>query len=112
MRTPASCYTASPRCYPALVPEPEYPSHMQVCKVHGGGEIAWRGHRHVFLSETLIGEHVGLEPIDERWYTIYFADVPVARFDGWNWTVHGLPPADDFYIEDAKEGVLFLFLLQ
>src|SRR5246500_1274434 len=86
MQTPASCYRASPRRYLARVPEPEYPSHMQVRKVHAGGEIAWRGHRHVFLSETLIGEHVGLEPIDERWYIIYFADVPLARFDGWGWT--------------------------
>jgi transposase InsO family protein len=104
MQTPASCYSGSPRRYPARVPEPEYPSHMHVRKVHAGGEIAWRGHRHVFLSETLIGEHVGLEAIDERWYTIYFANVPLARFDGWSWTVHRLPPAHDFYIEDAKEG--------
>jgi transposase InsO family protein len=106
MQTPASCYTASPRRYPARVPEPEYPSHMHVRKVHAGGEIAWRGHRHVFLSEILIGEHVGLESIDERWYTIYFADVPLAHFDGWSWTVHRLSPAHDFYIEDAKEGEL------
>ncbi len=61
MRTPASCYRTSPRCYSARVPEPEYPSHMHVRKVHAGGEIAWRGHRHVFLTETLIGEHVALE---------------------------------------------------
>lgn len=104
MQTPASCYSGSPRRYPARVPEPDYPAHMHVRKVHAGGEIAWRGHRHVFLSETLIGEHVGLEAIDERWYTIYFANVPLARFDGWSWTVHRLPPAHDFYIEGAKEG--------
>ena len=108
MRTPDSCYTASLRRYPARVPEPEYPSHMQVRKVHAGGEIAWRGHRHVFLSETLIGEHVGLEPFDDhdgdRWFTIFFAGVPLARFDSWDWTVHRLPPANDFYRDDAKEG--------
>jgi len=32
----------------------------------------------VFVSETLIGERIGLEPIDERWYTIYFATFPLA----------------------------------
>jgi transposase InsO family protein len=104
MQTPASCYTTSPRRYPARVPEPEYPGHMQVRKVRPRGEISWRGHRHVFLSETLIGEHVGLEPMDERWYNLYFADVLLARFDSQTWTVHRLPPTLDLYIADAEEG--------
>src|SRR5882724_874023 len=37
----------------------------------------------VFLSEVLWGERVGLLPIDERWYTVYFAQLPLARFDSW-----------------------------
>jgi putative transposase len=110
MRTPASCYAASRRVFPAPVPEPEYPLPMHVRKVNPAGEIAWRGHRHVFLSETLSGERVGLEPIDgdegDRWFTIYFADVALARFDSPTWTVHRLPPAHDFYIADAEEGEL------
>jgi putative transposase len=106
MRTPDSCYTASPRRFPARVPQPEYPSHMQVRKVRERGDFAWRGHRHVFLSETLIGEHVGLESMDERWYIIYFAHVPLARFDSRTWTVHRLTPALDLYTADAKKGEL------
>jgi hypothetical protein len=31
----------------------------------------------VFLSDTLAGERIGLEPIDDRWYTIYFAEFPL-----------------------------------
>jgi transposase InsO family protein len=104
MRTPDSCYTRSPRQFPARVPQPEYPSSMQVRKVRDRGDIAWRGHRHVFVSEALIGEHVGLEPVDERWYTIYFAHLPLARFDSRTWTVHRLTPALDLYIAEAKEG--------
>jgi len=104
MHTPDSCYVASPRRFPARVPEPEYPSHMQVRKVQDRGDIAWRGHRHVFLSETLIGERVGLEAVDERWFIIYFAHVPLVRFDSRTRTVHRLTPAPDLYIEDAKEG--------
>ena len=113
MHTPASCYSASRRMFPARLPEPEYPFPMHVRKVSPCGEIAWRGHRHIFLSQTLIGERVGLEPINDqnhdgdRWFTIYFADVPLARFDSHTWTVHRLPPpANDFYIADAKEGEL------
>jgi transposase InsO family protein len=109
MRTPDSCYRASLRAFPARLPQPEYPAHMQVRKVHAGGEFAWRGHRHIFLSETLVGEHVGLELIhdqdqQDRWYTIYFAHVPLARFDSHTCTVQRWQPELDFYIEDAKEG--------
>jgi transposase InsO family protein len=110
MQTPASCYSASTRRFPARIPEPDYPLHMHVRKVHAGGEIAWRGHRHVFLSETLVGEHVALEPMEDadgdRWFTLYFADVPLARFDSRTWTVHRLPLALGFYIAGAKEGEL------
>ena len=73
-------------------------------KVRDRGDIAWRGHRHVFLSETLIGEYVGLKPVDERWYIIYFAQFPLARFDSRTWTVHRLTPALDLYIADAEKG--------
>jgi hypothetical protein len=104
MRTPDSCYTASPCPFPVRLPEPEYPASMQVRKVRDRGEISWRAHRHVFLSETLIGERVGLEPIDERWYTIHFAHVPLVRFDSRSGTVHRLTPENDFYLADAKEG--------
>jgi len=35
----------------------------------------------VFLSVVLWGENVGLLPEDDRWFTIYFARYPIARFD-------------------------------
>jgi hypothetical protein len=35
----------------------------------------------VFLSEVLWGERVGLLPEDDRWYTVYFAQHPIALFD-------------------------------
>src|SRR5579864_6650499 len=71
MRTPDRCYTSSPRPYPARVPEPEYHSSMTVRRVFAGGQFSWK-HDNVFVSETLMGERIGLQPIDERWYTIYF----------------------------------------
>jgi transposase InsO family protein len=82
MQTPKDVYQASPRKYPARVPEPEYDSGMEVRKVRERGQISWQGDKHVFLSETLIGEHIGLEPIDERWWCVYFAQFPIALFDG------------------------------
>ncbi len=79
-RTPASCYCLSPRAYPARVPQPAYDSDSLVRRVQKHGEFNWK-HQHIFLSETLAGEAVGLETIDDRYYRIYFASFPIARFD-------------------------------
>ena len=71
MQTPAACYAPSPRAYPARVPEPEYGTAMIVRRVQASGEFSWE-HEDVFLSETLEGERIALEAIDDRWYTVYF----------------------------------------
>lgn len=79
-RTPASCYCASPRPYPARLPQPEYGSAMLVRRVQTQGWFSFK-HDYVFVSETLAGEAVGLEAIDDRYYRIYFAQFPIATFD-------------------------------
>jgi hypothetical protein len=103
MRTPADCYTSSPRPYPARVPEPEYDCSMMVRRVAPGGQFSWK-HHEVFVSETLQGERIGLEPIDDRWYMLYFAQFPLGRFDSRTRTVHRLPAAAGLYRADAGEG--------
>jgi len=80
MQTPAAVYRSSPRQFPARVPKPEYGTAMQVRRVQKHGEFNWK-HCHVFLSEVLYGERVGLLPIDDRYCRVYFATVPIARFD-------------------------------
>jgi hypothetical protein len=75
---------------------------MQVRRVAPGGQFSWK-HHEVFVSETLRGERIALDPIDERWYTIYFAQFPLGRFDSRTRTVHRLSAAG-FYIADAGEG--------
>jgi transposase InsO family protein len=79
-RTPSSIYQPSPRSYPARLPQPEYGSALATRKVGLRGEISWK-HQEVFLTEALIGERVGLEPIDERYWRVYFAAFPIALFD-------------------------------
>jgi len=80
MRTPAAVYQPSARTFPARVPEPDYPETMLVRSVRPHGNFRWK-HQDVFLSEVLWGERVGLLPEDDRWFTIYFAQFPIARFD-------------------------------
>ncbi len=90
MRTPASVYQPSARSFPARVPEPEYPDSMLVRSVRLKGHFRWKKHD-VFLSEVLWGESVGLLPEDDRWFTIYFAQLPLARFDSQKLQVTPLP---------------------
>ena len=80
MQTPAAVYRSSPRQFPVRVPEPEYGTAMQVRRIQKRGEFKWK-HCDVFLSEVLYGERVGLLPIDDRYSRIYFATLPIARFD-------------------------------
>lgn len=93
MQTPAAVYQSSPRSYPARVAEPEYGSAMQVRRVQKHGEFNWN-HQHVFLSEVLYGERIGLLPIDDRYYRVYFLTVPLARFDSRGLKVERLRPQD------------------
>ena len=93
MKTPSSRYQPSPREYPARVPEPEYGSAVKVRRVDCTGHISWK-HENVFLTEVLSGERVGLEAVDDRYYRIYFAALPLALFDSQERRVTRLPPQD------------------
>ena len=77
---PASRYSVSPRPYSARPPEIAYPDYMTVRRVRPSGQFWWKGSE-LFLSETLSGEPIGLEPIDDRFYQVYFGPIPVAKLD-------------------------------
>ncbi len=102
MQTPESCYTPSPRPFPTRVREPEYDGLM-VRRVGLRGEFYWK-HEAVFVSETLTGERIGLQPIDHRWYTIYFAEFALGQFDSCTRTVHRLPPAPASTEREQRKG--------
>ena len=101
MQTPASIYVPSQREYPRETPEPVYPESMLVLSVHSKGQFRWKKRHDVFLTEVLWGERIGLLPIDERWYTIYFAQYPIARFDSRFSRLEPLPK--DLHVDGAGE---------
>ena len=80
MQTPQAVYRSSPRPYPARGVEPEYDTAMKVRRVFKHGQFFWQRHD-VFLSKVLYGERIGLLPIDDRYYRVYFATTPIARLD-------------------------------
>ncbi len=80
MQTPASVYEPSPRPYPARLPEIEYPDTMEVRTIKSHGCFRWRK-KDIFLTEVLWGEPIGLLPIGDGLFNIYFADRPLIGFD-------------------------------
>ena len=80
MATPAARYQPSTRAYPARVPEPEYDSNCVVRRVYPHGQFFWRG-QDVFLGKALAGERIGLQAVDDRYWRVYFASVPIAYLD-------------------------------
>ncbi len=80
MQTPASVYEPSPRSYPERLPDVEYPDEMQVRTIKSHGHFRWKKHD-IFLSEVLWGEPVGLLPVDDGVYRVYFAQIPLGVFN-------------------------------
>lgn len=80
MKTPASVHVSSPRSYPAREPQVNYTDGWMVRKVDHGGYFYWK-RQHVFLSEVLASEPVGLEPVDGRYWRTYFGPRCLGAFD-------------------------------
>ena len=83
MRTPASLYNPSPRALPRSLPEVDYPKTYELRHVRSNGEIKLGGER-LFVSEALIGEVVGLDRLDERYWRLHFGPVPLGCVDAVN----------------------------
>lgn len=79
-RPPAEFYQASERCYSPRMAEVKYPEDWVVRKVGGGGQMRWAG-AYVFAAHALDGEPVGLEPIDDGYWRVWFHFYEVGLFD-------------------------------
>lgn len=89
-QTPASHYRSSPRVYPDRIPEPEYSSEFKPKRVFPDGTFWWKGAQ-VFISKSLGKETIGLQPVDERYWDVYFANFPLTRFDTHRLVLQPLP---------------------
>src|SRR5271157_2751129 len=103
METPATVYEPSPRAYPERVPEVEYSDTMLVRTVKSHGHFRWKKHD-VFLSEVLWGERVGLLPVDDDCFTVYFAHLPLALFDTRSRKTYPLPKGGGVQTTRAVSG--------
>ena len=79
-KRPAEVWRPSPRPFPDRIPEPRYPLHYQLRRVWRSGFIKFKN-RIVFLSQTLNGQVVALEEVDDGIWSIYFYDILLGRLD-------------------------------
>jgi putative transposase len=79
-RTPASCYAASCRRMPRRVPELDYGDDIEVRRISQQGSLKWRGER-IFVSEIFAYEWLGLRPLDERYFQVFYGPVTVGFLD-------------------------------
>ena len=77
---PAAHYTASPRPYPERVEDPWYDADHAVRRVRSKGEIKWGG-EYIFISESLVGEIVGIAETDSGNWIVRFADIDLGLID-------------------------------
>jgi transposase InsO family protein len=80
-RTPSELYEPSRRDYPERRPQPRgYPEDWPKRKVRAGGQIKWKG-RDLSIGTALIGQEIGLKPVGEGQWAIYFEGVELGHFD-------------------------------
>jgi putative transposase len=79
-RTPAECYQASPRPYNSRLREVVYPSDYEIRWVSDGGQMRWFGSK-VFVGRALMGEPLGLQPLEEGRWKVWFSFVELGVFD-------------------------------
>ena len=79
-QTPESHYERSPRLYPGRPGEVEYPADWQVRRVGPAGQMRWSGD-YVFVTHALAGEPVGLEPIGEDRWRVWFSFYEIGVLD-------------------------------
>jgi len=79
-QTPEHCYHASTKLYPDRLVGPEYQDEWEVRKVKYAGQIKLFG-QPIYISRQLIGEYVGLKPLGNDQWQLYFYKLPLGIVD-------------------------------
>jgi len=87
-KPPASCYTSSPRPYPAHLPALEYPGHFLVKPVTAAGNLRFK-HKLLFIAHALAHHRIGFDEVAEGVWSIYFGTVLLGRLDERTYTIYG-----------------------
>ena len=79
-QTPASHYQPSPKSFPGRLPKaPPYPDEWRSRTVSRTGQMKWDGHD-IQITAALRGERIGLKPIGDGVWEIYFLELLLGTF--------------------------------
>lgn len=93
MQTPGDIYRCSPRRLSEVKPY-VYPSDFERRPVHQSGCIHLHG-QHVNLSGALGGMEVGIEPVGENRWRVWFCDLVVGGLESKNGRIRRCPAAEN-----------------
>ena len=79
-KPPASAYAPSPRDFPERLLVVEYPDDWVKRRVRSNGEIRWRGEK-VYISQSLIDQWIGLQPVADGLWGLYFMTEQLGQLD-------------------------------
>jgi hypothetical protein len=80
-RTPGQLYMGSPRIYTGRPPQArEYPREWRARQVRTGGRMKWEG-REINVTLALAGERIGLEPVDDGKWVVWYEQMELGTFD-------------------------------
>lgn len=77
---PVDVHRSSQRIYPEQLPDLSYPDEYQVRKVKCGGYIMMHN-KPIYTTRQLVGEYVGLEPLDYDRWQLYFGELKLGVID-------------------------------
>jgi hypothetical protein len=80
MKTPDECYWVSNRPFPNRLPEMTYEREFVVRRVRSCGSVQMSG-TDFYLTETLVGEWVGLRQTDNDIWSVYFGPCLLGTFN-------------------------------
>jgi len=78
-KPPMTRFDRSRRTMPSAPKSPEYPDTMQTRRLDPQGRISFRGHNRLTLTKLLANEPVGLDPIDEETWEIFYGPIAIAE---------------------------------
>jgi transposase InsO family protein len=82
LKPPATLYVPSPRAFPSVLPEPQYPLHDDVLVVKPSGHLSLGGRgNNFFLSLALASQPVGVREEDDGRWLVSFSDLDLVRID-------------------------------
>jgi putative transposase len=79
---PCQLYTPSERIFPKKLNTIEYDTNvmLKTRRIRSNGTMKWAG-KELFISETLIGETIGMKPYSEDEWLIHFSLLPIGLFN-------------------------------